>query len=265
MAIIKIVAQNFDLVDDSNPTQTGKISCLHLFKAHVSGVFIGHPEIDNDLSIINQKLKNIISLRHNHPTALPFNVIFIGETLEEFSNNSLLEIAQIVRDNCQKIFLDIPNDFIKQSLLIYEPRWITYQTDNQNTLPQSQKLITRVTTKLRDFLTEKLGPAGLNISLMYGEVSSPERAIEILSDENLQGIILGPACSSAEYVLDFVKALQHAFNKRKFIIICNLKTAEPSEGYQAYLSSLAIIPDNFTIYIAPPLTEIKALNELARK
>jgi len=265
MVIIKIVAQNFDSVDETNSAQTGKITCYHLFKAQAAGVLIGHPELNDEPWLINRKIKDIISLQKVYPSSLPFNIVFVGETQDEFSNNTLLEIAQIVRNRCQVVFQDIPIDFIKRSLLIYEPRWITNQVNIQNPLPQSQKLITRVTNKLRGYLSERLGPAGLNVSLMYGEVSTPERAVEILSDENLQGIILGPASSSADYVLTYVKALQHAFDDRKFILICNLKTAEPPEGYLAYFSALAIVPDNFTIYLATPFTEIKTLVELIKK
>ncbi|MFW9923809.1 MAG: triose-phosphate isomerase [Candidatus Thorarchaeota archaeon] len=266
MTLYKILAQNFDLIDENN-TQgiTGKITCEHVFRANASGVLIGHPEINDSLESINMKIKKIISLQKIHSNALPYNVIMLGESLEEFSNNTLLEIAQMIEDQCSKVFKDIPDDFIKRTLLIYEPKWAGDSLESNGQLPPSIKLITRVTNKMRDFLNERLGPTGLKVSLMYGEITSPERAVEILSNENLQGLMLGSVCSTVEQILEIVKALQYAFDKRKIILVCNFKSLDLTEKYQDYLSALAIVPDNFSIYFAPPVTDIRYLIDLVKK
>ncbi len=261
MAIFKVVAQNFDIVEEA---QTGKITCNHLFQANASGILIGHPETDDDLQTINKKIKEIITLQKNHPEALPFNVIMIGETFKEFSKYSLHEIAQLLKDCCAEMFKDIPDEFIKQALLIYEPKWVTTSNEIEKQLPPSPKLITRVTNKMRDFLTERLHSEGFKVSLMYGEVSSPERAVEILANENLQGLMLGSACKTSSQVLEFVKAIQFAYNKRKIILVCNFKSYMLSESYQEYLSALAIVPDNFTVYFVPPATGISHLVQLIK-
>jgi len=261
MAIFKVVAQNFDVVVEA---QTGKITCKHLFQASASGILIGHPETGDDLQTVNRKVKEIIALQKIHPEALPFNVIMMGETFKEFSKHSLHEIAQLLKDRCAEMFKDIPDEFIKQALLIYEPKWVVSSKDIEKQLPPSPKLITRVTNKMRDFLTERLGGEGFKVSLMFGEVSSPERAVEILANENLQGLMLGPACKTSSQVIEFVKAIQKAYNKRKIILVCNFKSFELSESYQEYLSAFAIVPDNFTIYFVPPATEIKQLVQLIK-
>lgn len=266
MTLYKVLAQNFDLDDGKNPQGlTGKITCEHIFRANASGALIGHPDINDSLESINLKIKKIISLQQSYPNALPYNVIMLGESLEEFSNNSLLEIAQLIADQCSKAFKDIPDDFIKRTLLIYEPKWAGDSLKSNNLLPPSMKLITRVTNKMRDFLNERLGPNGLKVSLMYGEITSPERAVEVLANENLQGLMLGSACSSADQILDIVKALQYTFDKRKIILVCNFKSMDLTEKYQEYLSALAIVPDNFSIYFAPPISDIRYLVDLAKK
>ena len=188
----------------------------------------------------------------------------IGETFKEFSKYSLHEIAQLLKDRCAEMFKDIPDEFIKQALLIYEPKWVTTSNEIEKQLPPSPKLITRVTNKMRDFLTERLHSEGFKVSLMYGEVSSPERAVEILANENLQGLMLGSACKTSSQVLEFVKAIQFAYNKRKIILVCNFKSYMLSESYQEYLSALAIVPDNFTVYFVPPATGISHLVQLIK-
>ncbi|NHJ04283.1 MAG: hypothetical protein EAX90_05635 [Candidatus Heimdallarchaeota archaeon] len=259
MAIFKVVAQNFDIVEEA---QTGKITCGHLFRANASGILIGHPETNDDLQIVNKKIKEIISFQKNHPDALPFNVIIIGETFKEFSTYSLHEIAQLLRDRCFEMLKNIPNDFIKQALLIYEPKWALSSNEIEKQLPPSFKLITSVTNKIREYLVERLSSEGFKVSLMYGEVSSPERAVEILANKNLQGLMLGSASKTSSQVLEFVKAIQYAYNKRKVILVCNFKSYELSESYQDYISALSIVPDNFTLYFVPPATDIRQLVEL---
>lgn len=258
MTNYKIVAQNFDLEES---VLTGKITCKHLYKAKVSGIIIGHPDTGEDIPAINKKLKEIISLTEKQPDALPFNVIMLGESLEEFNNNSLYDIALMLKEQCSTIFTDIPDSFIKQTLLIYEPKWLS-NTDrsNPNLLP-SPKLITQITNKMRDFLVERLGPDGFKVSLMYGEVSSPERAVEILKNENLQGLMLSSACNTVNKLLDIIKAIQYAYDKRKLILVCNFKSYEIRD-YKEYIDTLDIFPDNFTIYFAPPYTELKSLSKL---
>ncbi|MHA1221435.1 MAG: triose-phosphate isomerase [Candidatus Heimdallarchaeota archaeon] len=261
MANFKVVAQNFDLVEEA---RTGEITCYHLFQANASGTLVGHPETDDTLQTVNKKINEIISLQETHPSALPFNVIMLGETFEEFSSNSLYDIAQLLKGRCSEIFNDIPAEFIKRALLIYEPKWAVNPNDPAQQLPPSPKLITQVTNKMRDFLTDRLGSDGLKVSLMYGEVSTSDRAVEILANENLQGLMLGAACTTSDQVLDFVKAIQFAYNKRKIILVCNFKSFELAESYHDYLSALAIVPDNFTIYFASPATAINHLCELIK-
>ena len=227
-----------------------------MYNANASGILIGHPETKDSLAVVNNKLKEIINLQQKHPQALPFNVIMMGETLEEFEKFSLHEIAQLMKDQCTEMFKDIPDEFIKQALFIYEPKWIT---DSDDQLPPSPKLISRVTNKMRDFLTDRLSGEGFKVSLMYGEVSTPERAVEILADENLQGIMIGVASQSSTQLLEYVKAIQYAYDKRKIILVCNFKSLVLSESYQEYISALDIVPDNFTIYFAVPATDIRYL------
>ncbi|NHJ48779.1 MAG: triosephosphate isomerase [Asgard group archaeon] len=264
MAIFKVVAQNFDLIDELNQTKlTGKITCEHLFHANAFGTLIGHPEIGDDLPTVSKKIQDIISLQEKHPDALPFNVVMLGESYKEFSDNSLQDIALLIKNRCSTIFNDIPDVFIKNVLLIYQPKWGINQTGVEQ-LPPSVKLITRVTNKMRDFLSERLGPAGLNVSLMYGEISSPTRAVEILANENLQGLMMGSACRTTEQVIDIVKAIQFAYEKRKIILVCNFKAFNLEESYQEYIDALNIVPDNFTFYFVPPATDITKLVELTK-
>ncbi|NHJ87609.1 MAG: hypothetical protein FK734_19265 [Asgard group archaeon] len=264
MAIFKVVAQNFDLFDENITAQTGKITLYHLHKANASGVLIGHPDIKDNIKNIELKLKEIISLQNQYPNAVPYNVIMLGESFEEFSNNSLTEIAQLIKKRCSDIFQDIPDNFIKKALLIYEPKWDEKDVKGQEYHPPSPKLITRVTNKMRDFLIERLGPVGLNVSLMYGEVNSPERAVEVLSDINLQGLMLGASCKTPDQILEFIRAIQYVYDNRKIILVCNFKNYELKNSYQEYIEALAIVPDNFTIYFAPPATEIKTVLELIK-
>ena len=64
---------------------------------------------------------------------------------------------------------------------------------------------------MRDYLVEKFSGEGYKVSIMYGEVSTPERAVEILKNENLQGLMLGDACKTSSQVMEFVKAIQQAY------------------------------------------------------
>ena len=262
MATYKIVSQNVDLTTEND---MGKTTFHNLHYAKASGILFGHPATKDDLELLNKKINCIIDYQGNYPEALPFNVIMLGETFEEFSNNSLMEISLLMKNRCNELFENIPDDFIKKALLIYEPKWAVNPNDPEKNLPPSEKLISRVTNKMRDFLTERLGIEGNKVSLMYGEVSSPERAVEILANENLQGLMLGSACKSKKQLMEIIKALQFHYDKRKIILVCNFKSFILEENYQSFLETLAIVPDNFTIYFAPPATDIRYLRALIDK
>ena len=99
---------------------------------------------------------------------------------------------------------------------------------------------------------------------MYGEINSPERAVEILADPNLQGIMIGDFCKTPDQILEVIRAIQYAYDDRKIILVCNFKNYILEDNYQKYIEALAIVPDNFTIYFAPPATEIKTILELIK-
>ena len=262
MATYKIVSQNVDLTTEND---MGKTTFHNLHKANASGILLGHPATNDDLELLNKKINGIIEYQKEYPEALPFNVIMLGETFEEFSNNSLMEISLLLKSRCHELFENIPDDFIRKALLIYEPKWAVNADEPDKNLPPSEKLITRVTNKMRDYLTDRLGLEGNKVSLMYGEVSTPERAVEILANENLQGLMLGSSCKSKKQLMEIIKALQLHFDKRKIILVCNFKSFILEESYQSFLETLAIVPDNFTIYFAPPSIDIRFLKNLIDK
>ena len=258
------VAQNFDIYDGDglNPfARTGATSLDHIYSAGAEGVILGHSEVEDDIETVNKKLLTIAQSDQFKQGNAPHLTILIGESWEEFEQNSIQEVAEIIREKCEILFNGVPHDLLGNLILGYEPKWGSRGSGRDDMLPPQPDLISECVSAMENFIIQEYGDLP-NLLFVYGGRSTPERTLEILTDENIDGLILGSACNSIEKTLGIVNSLQEACGERKKVLICNFKAYNLENLYEEYVKELEKLDKSFVVVFSPPYTHINMVRNL---
>jgi triosephosphate isomerase len=244
MASLKILAQNVDIHDGHPHARTGEISVPHLVSAGAQGVILGHSEAGDTPDTVRSKLRAAIA------SPLKHIVLLVGESWEEFEGNSPAQVAGIVRERCAAITHDLT---LPEGIILgYEPKWGTFGSGKEGVPPPNPEYIAAAVRELRAFAPR----------VIYGGRSDPTRTREIIARSNVDGFILGSACSSVQKTLAIASEMRGAPAK---ILICNFKAYELADPYDLYVEALEKLPDDFLVFLAPPYTDIRFVRDLVKK
>ncbi len=261
MARIELIAQNFDIFEGDGLdrfARTGDISLNHIQQAGASGVILGHSEVEDTPENINKKL--LCAIRQKNMN----NIVLIGESWKEFENNSPEKVAGLMKPKCKTIFKNIPKEALPQIILGYEPKWGSRGSGRDDMPPPRPAFISSCIAKMKEFIEKNYG-GSTQAYYIYGGRSTPDRTREILSDKNTDGLVLGSACNTVKKTLDIANAMKDICRNRTKILVCNFKAYDLSDSYEEYVSQLNKLPDDFTIYLAPPYTEISRVRQIIEK
>ncbi len=176
--IIKTGSQNMHFEEQG--AYTGEISPLML-DGLVDYVLIGHSERraifkEND-ALLNNKLKTALNF--------PFTpVLCVGESLQERENGFTFSTIKNQLENGLK---DLGSQEINKIVLAYEPVW-AIGTGKTATPQQAQE----VHAYIRDLLADKTDKPG-DIPVLYGGSVKPENSASILSQRDIDGVLVGGA------------------------------------------------------------------------
>lgn len=188
---IKVAGQNVSQFDDG--AYTGEVSTSMLKDIGVDDVIIGHSErrekfLESD-EIINAKVKK----------ALEYDlsvILCLGESLEikeegkevEFVREELLNSL----DGVEKI---------EKVTIAYEPIW-AIGTGKTCSSEDAEKMC----REIRNIIDEKYGEISQKTRILYGGSVKPSNAGEILSKENIDGVLVGGASLNASDFIEIIKA-----------------------------------------------------------
>jgi len=188
---IKLAGQNVSEFDDG--AFTGEISTTMLKDIGVEDVIIGHSERREKFSesdeIINAKVKK--ALEDDLSV-----ILCLGESLEikeegkeiDFVRDELLNSLDGVKD-------------LGNLTIAYEPIWAigTGKTCSSEDAENMCK-------EIRNIINEKYGEISQQIRILYGGSVKPSNAGEILSKENIDGVLVGGASLKASDFIEIIKA-----------------------------------------------------------
>lgn len=188
---IKVAGQNVSQFDDG--AYTGEVSTSMLKDIGVDDVIIGHSErrekfLESD-EIINAKVKK----------ALEYDlsvILCLGESLEikeegkevEFVREELLNSL----DGVEKI---------EKVTIAYEPIW-AIGTGKTCSSEDAEKMC----REIRNIIDEKYGEVSQKTRILYGGSVKPSNVGEILSKENIDGVLVGGASLKASDFIEIIKA-----------------------------------------------------------
>lgn len=188
---IKLAGQNVSEFDDG--AFTGEISTSMLKDIGVEDVIIGHSERREKFSesdeIINAKVKKAL--------ADDLSVILcLGESLEIKEEGKEVEF---VRDELLKSLDGVEN--LENLTIAYEPIWAI--GTGKTCSSEDAEIMCR---KIRNIINEKYGEISQQIRILYGGSVKPSNAGEILSKENIDGVLVGGASLKASDFIEIIKA-----------------------------------------------------------
>ncbi|MFR3065264.1 triose-phosphate isomerase [Peptoniphilus sp.] len=188
---IKVAGQNVSQFDDG--AYTGEVSTSMLKDIGVDDVIIGHSErrekfLESD-EIINAKVKKALE------DGLSV-ILCLGESLEikeegrevDFVREELLNSL----DGVEKI---------EKVTIAYEPIW-AIGTGKTCSSEDAEKMC----REIRNIIDEKYGEVSQKIRILYGGSVKPSNAGEILSKENIDGVLVGGASLKASDFIEIIKA-----------------------------------------------------------
>lgn len=267
MAQFVLSAQNFDIYegDGLDPfARTGDISADMLYNSGAEGVILGHSEVVDSSEIVKKKLLTIVNYQKEYGEKfLSKSTLLVGESWNEFENNSPSKIADLISQKLLSILKDLPINFIKNLVVGYEPKWGSKGSGRDDMPPPIPQLISACANKIKEKLEISYGKEiSSQIPIIYGGRSSPERTEQILSDKNIAGLILGSACNTVSKTLDIAKIIQKMRPDKRKILHANFKAYKLTDSYKSYIDALRKLSNEFIIYLSPPYTDIRGVRSL---
>ncbi|WP_243367445.1 triose-phosphate isomerase [Fundidesulfovibrio soli] len=118
-------------------------------------------------------------------------ILCVGETIDERKEGRLEEV---VRRQMEMGLAGVPADVAPERLTVaYEPVWAI-----GSGLTAGPKEIVEAHGLVRSILQDKFGAKALEMRLQYGGSVKPENASEIMSLDNVDGVLVGGSSLSAE-------------------------------------------------------------------
>lgn len=182
---IKVGAQNLHYEDRG--AFTGEISPAMLAE-FCTYVLIGHSErrqlFHETDEHINKKLKK--AFEHN---LLP--VLCIGETEQQRENN---QTEDVLAAQLQKAFEGVSEEDASKVIIAYEPVW-AIGTGKTATPQMVEEVHSYIRQTIKAMYNDNIAE---NMRILYGGSVKPENAKEILSQEDVDGVLVGGASLKPE-------------------------------------------------------------------
>ena len=190
---IQLAAQ--DLYWEDSGAFTGEVSAPMLKDVGCDYVIIGHSErrqyFGETNETVNQKVKAALS-----HVLKP--IICVGELLEERETG---KTESVIEDHVKGGIGDLTESEMESCVIAYEPVW-AIGTGKTATPDQAQEVHSFIRDILKDCYTDKLAS---KIRIQYGGSVKPENAAELMSQQDVDGALVGGASLDAESFAEIVK------------------------------------------------------------
>lgn len=182
----KVGAQNVHTED--NGSYTGEISSSMLNDAGCEYVIVGHSErreyFNEDDSLVSQKAKKVLNVGLKA-------IVCVGEKLDE-RKSGIHE--KVVKRQVQAVLDQVDSGYADSFVIAYEPVW-AIGTGETATPLQAQEMHQFI----RELLTDAWGESDAGkIRILYGGSMKPANAEELLSQQDVDGGLIGGASLKAD-------------------------------------------------------------------
>jgi triosephosphate isomerase len=174
---------------------TGEVSCAMLKSAGCSYVIIGHSErrqyFNETNATVNKKVK--AALKEGLKP-----IVCVGERIEERKAQKTFEV---VKDHVTNSLAGLTRDEMLKVVIAYEPVW-AIGTGLTATKEQAEEVHKYIRDLLKKMYDEELANS---ITIQYGGSVKPENIKELISQEDVDGALVGGASLKADSFSQIVK------------------------------------------------------------
>ncbi len=190
---IKLGAQN--IYQELSGAFTGETSISMLKSIGIEKTLIGHSErreyFNETDKIVNQKV--LLCLENDIKP-----VICIGETLDQREANIT---NNVLKTQVTEALKNVLEEDIKNIIIAYEPIW-AIGTGVTATAEDANEACKYVRSIIKSLYNEEIAQ---NIVIQYGGSVKPENVKEILSQEDINGALVGGASLNVDSYLELIK------------------------------------------------------------
>ena len=176
---------------------TGEISASMLKSVGCDYVILGHSErrtiFGEPDSLINKKIKK--ALQSNLKP-----IFCVGETLQERESGITKDV---IKRQVVEGLKDILINNINQIILAYEPVW-AIGTGKTATPAQAEEVHEFIREIVSGLYNKDVSD---NLIIQYGGSVKPENAVELMSQKDIDGALVGGACLKAESFIQIIKSV----------------------------------------------------------
>jgi triosephosphate isomerase len=191
---IRLGAQNMSKHDEG--AYTGEISWKMLKSAGCEFVILGHSErrqyFGETDELINEKTRKALAngLRP---------IICVGETLEQRKQGTT---STVVTNQVRGVLKNLTVEEMTRIVIAYEPVWAI--GTGMTATPQQAQEVHRI---IRSLVGELYSPAvAEGLVIQYGGSVKPDNAAELLSQNDIDGALVGGACLKAESFISIINS-----------------------------------------------------------
>jgi len=192
---IEVAAQNMHFADSG--AYTGEVSADMLLSIGVHTVILGHSERRAYFNETNETLKEKALQAHQKEMT---NIFCVGEQLTHRQSGKHFEV---VETQIKEALFELPIVAYKKIVIAYEPVWAigTGETASPAQAQEMHKFI-------RSLIAKKYGQdVAQHVRILYGGSVKPANAVEIFSQPDVDGGLIGGASLRAD---DFKAIVQAA-------------------------------------------------------
>lgn len=191
---VKIGAQNMHFEDSG--AFTGEISPVALKDIGVQYVIIGHSERREMFNETDESVNKKVLAAFKHGL-IP--IICCGETLEQRENGST---NQLVGDQVRKALQGLTEDQVEQVVIAYEPIW-AIGTGKSSTAADANEVCGHIRQVIAEQFSEEIAS---KVRIQYGGSVKPENISDFLSEEHIDGALVGGASLDPQSFLQLLEA-----------------------------------------------------------
>ncbi len=191
---IQLSAQNCS--EYSSGAYTGEISAIMLGSAQINYCILGHSERRSYFGETNEIVgKKVVAALNNKITP----IFCCGEQLEDRENGKHFEVIE--KQLAEGVFHLSDEDF-KKLIIAYEPVW-AIGTGKTASSEQAQEMHAYI----RQLIEKNYGGEIANkCTILYGGSCKPSNAVELFSNPDVDGGLIGGAALNAEDFLAIIQA-----------------------------------------------------------
>lgn len=174
---------------------TGEVSCGMLKSAGCEYVIIGHSERRQFFAETNETVNKKVKAALKDGLK---PIVCVGEKLDERKSGKAFDV---VKDHVKNSLAGISKEDMKKVVIAYEPVW-AIGTGVNATKEQAQEIHKYIRGLLKEMFDEE---TARSIRIQYGGSVKPENIKELISQEDVDGALVGGASLKADSFSAIVK------------------------------------------------------------